>query len=69
MATMYLELHLDDNLNTLDDMSMGKLSILLEWNELDPVDAFEIQRNNRIYEYQGNRNQFIDYPNLADAIW
>lgn len=69
MATMYLELHLDDNLNTLDDMSMGKLSILLEWNELDPVDAFEIQRNNRIYEYQGNRNPFIDYPNLADAIW
>lgn len=69
MATMYLELHLDDNLNTLEDMSMGKLSILLEWNELDPVDAFKIQRNNRIYEYQGNRNPFIDYPNLADAIW
>lgn len=69
MATMYMELHLDDNLNVSDDLSMGKLSILLEWNELDPVDEFEIQRNNRIYEYQGNRNPFIDYPELADAIW
>lgn len=69
MATRYLELHLDDELNGDDDLSMGKLSILLEWNKLDPVDEFEIQRNNRIYEYQGNRNPFIDYPELADQIW
>ncbi len=69
MATMYLELHLTDNLNVSDDMSMGKLSVLLEWNELDPVDEFEIQRNNRIYEYQGNRNPFIDYPELANKIY
>lgn len=69
MATRYLELHLDDHLNVADDMSMGKLSTLLVWNELDPVDEFEIQRNNRIYEYQGNRNPFIDYPELANKIW
>lgn len=69
MATRYNELHLDDLLNTNDNYSMGKLSTLLEWNELDPVDEFEIQRNNRIYEYQGNRNPFIDYPELATQIW
>lgn len=69
MATRYIELHLDDNLDTGDDYSMGKLSVLLLWNELDPVDDFEIQRNNRIYEYQGNRNPFIDYPELASSIW
>lgn len=69
MATRYLELHLDDELNGNDNLSMGKLSILLEWNRLDPVDEFEIQRNNRIYEYQGNRNPFIDYPELANQIW
>lgn len=70
MATCYQDvIHLDDNLNANDDYSMGKLSTLLEWNEADPVDAFEIQRNNRIYEYQGNRNPFIDHPELAARIW
>ncbi len=48
---------------------MGILSVLLEWNEADPVDEFETQRNNRIYEYQGNRNPFIDYPDLANQLF
>ena len=48
---------------------MGKLSTLLKRNEEDPVDEFETQRNNRIYEYQGNRNPFVDYPELADKIY
>ncbi len=54
---------------TGDDVSMGNLTALLAWNELDPVDAFEIQRNNRIYEYQGNRNPFVDYPELAGQLF
>lgn len=71
MATTYSDegLHLDDLLNTTDDFSMGKLSTLISWNRLDPIDDFEIQRNNRIYEYQGNRNPFIDYPELVDKIF
>lgn len=47
----------------------GNLAVLLEWNRLDPVDDFEINRNNVIYTYQKNRNPFIDYPSLADLIW
>lgn len=43
--------------------------MLLEWNELDPVSIYEINRNNRVSEYQGNRNPFIDYPDLANCIW
>ena len=44
----------------------GDLATLLEWNELDPVDEFEIHRNNLIYNnYQLNRNPFIDYPQWA----
>ena len=39
----------------------GYLSTLIKWDKEDPVDAFEIQRNNRIYEYQGNRNPFVDF--------
>lgn len=47
-----------------------KLAVLLEWNEQDPVDAFERNRNEVIYnEYQHNRNPFIDHPEWASAIW
>ncbi len=48
----------------------GRLSSLLEWNKLDPVDDRERARNNAIFEkYQGNRNPFIDHPEYATAIW
>jgi len=47
----------------------GKLSTLLEWHKTDPVDSFEINRNNIIYTYQQNRNPFIDHPEYANKIW
>ncbi len=48
----------------------GKLSTLLQWNHDDPVDNFEANRNNVIYnDYQHNRNPFIDHPEWADSIW
>ena len=43
--------------------------IFLMWNAEDPVSPFEINRNNIIASYQGNRNPFIDNPFLATAIW
>ncbi len=49
---------------------IGDLDILLAWNAADPVDAFEMRRNDRIYsQWQGNRNPFIDHPEWAAAIW
>ena len=49
---------------------LGRLSVLLQWNAEDPPDAFEMRRNDVIYEtYQHNRNPFIDHPEWADAIW
>lgn len=44
-------------------------SMLLEWAEKDPVSQKEIDRNNAIQKHQGNRNPFIDCPNLARHIW
>ena len=53
-----------------DPYSMGLLSDLLAWNKLDPVDEYEVHRNNLLYRnYTNNRNPFIDFPNWADAIW
>lgn len=41
------------------------VEVLLDWCELDPVDTWEMGRNEVIEAYQGNRNVFIDYPELA----
>jgi endonuclease I len=70
MATMYFDLTLNENpLTSSSEKTMGILSVLLEWNELDPVDDFERNRNEVIFSYQGNRNPFIDYPDFAELIW
>jgi endonuclease I len=39
-----------------------------EWNRLDPPDADERARNQRIQAYQKVRNPFIDHPEFADRI-
>lgn len=58
---------------TSSESITGKLGIvqdLLEWNRLDPVDEYEIHRNNLLYNnYSHNRNPFIDFPEWAEAIW
>jgi len=40
--------------------------MLKEWNRLDPPSAVEMNRNNYVQSIQGNRNPFIDYPQLVD---
>ena len=51
-------------------VTMGTLSDLLSWHKMDPVDEYEIHRNNLIFNnYQHNRNPFIDYPEWVDYIW
>lgn len=48
----------------------GILSDLLKWNIQDPVDDYEIHRNNLVFNAcQYNRNPFIDYPSWADIAF
>ncbi|MFF5171513.1 endonuclease [Micromonospora sp. NPDC000089] len=64
------DLEVDDTVNNGTAPYLGRLSVLLAWNRLDPPDAFEQRRNQRIYErWQGNRNPFVDHPEWATAIW
>ncbi len=45
------------------------VDMLLRWNELDPVDDLEKNRNEEVYTIQGNRNPFIDNSNYVNLIW
>ncbi|MCP3867379.1 MAG: endonuclease I [Gammaproteobacteria bacterium] len=42
--------------------------LLLDWHRDDPPDAEERRRNNIISSIQGNRNRFIDDPDLAKKL-
>ena len=43
--------------------------LLRKWNAEDPVDSYEMNRNEVAFKKQGNRNPFIDHPSWADKIW
>jgi hypothetical protein len=47
----------------------GDLQTLLDWHRNDPPDDFEMNRNNVVYNWQFNRNPFIDQPDLIEYIW
>lgn len=41
------------------------IPVLLKWHMSDPISLTEMVRNDGAQDYQGNRNPFIDYPELA----
>lgn len=46
------------------------LDLMLKWHRQDPVSQKEIDRNNAIYKStQGNRNPYIDYPELVELVF
>lgn len=41
----------------------------IAWAKEDPVNAKEVARNNAVHQIQGNRNPYIDFPNLMEYVW
>ena len=41
------------------------VDVLLDWMEEDPVDTWEMGRNDAVQSITGNRNVFVDYPEFA----
>ena len=78
MATAYQhmadEWQTTDGLLTVDPVSWQTMrpwvyELMLQWADEDPVDDIERERNEVIYGIQGNRNPYVDVPELADYIW
>ncbi|MDR2207297.1 MAG: endonuclease [Flavobacteriaceae bacterium] len=45
------------------------ITMLKDWNALDPVSQKEINRNNAVYAIENVRNPFIDHPEFVNMIW
>ncbi|VEF47412.1 extracellular ribonuclease precursor [Bacillus freudenreichii] len=43
--------------------------LLMEWHQQFPPDLYEKHRNQAIYEIQGNRNPFIDFPEMMFGLF
>ena len=48
---------------------MESLDVLLEWMEADPVDTWELGRNDSVESITGTRNVFVDYPEFAFLLF
>jgi len=49
--------------------AVADLNTLYQWHLNDPVDDRERERNRRVEVAQGNRNPYIDYPELVAKAW
>ena len=45
------------------------VNMLLQWSRQDPVSQKEIERNEEVEKSQGNRNPYVDFPELAEFVW
>ncbi len=61
------------SLNLMNVLGYGStercIEILKKWNSLDKPNAVEKHRNHVVQQIQGNRNPFVDYPNLIDEMF
>lgn len=75
MAVKYPHLRLVINPNQSNSKSyekqhgqIGDVRLLLKWHKEDPVDDFERNRNEQILKIQGNRNPFVDHPDIFEKV-
>jgi endonuclease G len=65
-ATMYFLLRYPGIIgNERRELGPDRLSILLDWHRNAPPTLYDKHRNRVIFKVQGNRNPFVDRPELA----
>lgn len=53
----------------IEQLAEDGLQTLYEWHQQDPPDVWERQRNDRIEAEQGDRNPYVDHPELVCRAW
>ena len=59
----------EDSTDVYQPFANWAFNMLMQWAKDDPVSEKEIARNEVVYQMQGNRNPFVDYPGLEDYVW
>ena len=63
------DLTIQNIVKTSQNTDQAAWDLLVKWNNLDPVDDLERQRNDYCASTLGLRNPFIDHQEFADMIW
>ncbi|KZM44996.1 ribonuclease [Marinomonas sp. SBI22] len=66
MSDLYL---VNNTSSETDDPFFGVVCTMYTWHQEDTVDSNEMTRNDRIQEWQGNRNPLIDHPEWVDEFY
>lgn len=55
--------------NTYPTLKEWAYKLYIQWAKADKPDPVEIKRNNEVAKIQGNRNPYVDFPNLMEYVW
>ena len=55
--------------NTYPTLKEWAYKLYIQWAKADKPNALEIKRNNEVAKIQGNRNPYVDFPNLMEYVW
>jgi len=68
-ATLYFLVRYPDQIGDAErELQVARLPTILAWHTAFPVTDYERHRNAAIGDMQGNRNPFVDRPELVDQV-
>jgi endonuclease I len=67
-ATLYFVTRHPGYVGDGNESNLADVETLLKWHKEYPVSDYERHRNDKIQDVQGNRNPFIDFPELAEKV-